>query len=510
MKKTSIISASFQGDNMKKRTLIVVALAIVLALSFTTIATAKYAGAFRGETTSTAGTAIKDEAHGYLSWDGANTLWKANTGSLTDQVTAHGGYQTSSVKCAACHSAHRAAAAPVGQDWHLTMGNGTCTNCHATWGGGGAKKVIEWANPNGGTANPGMANGGPHNSFNCTRACHTGGIHGDSSSDYNGVNAFLLGADKDAAIAAALAAGNVSNNLAATGTTGAGWFVGGTTGTPANGEPAVGTNDVQFAAAKAMATGYTCNQSGCHTNSTFAVNSWGYGENQLDAVNSNPVKLTGHGTGAWGHNGGQTCGPCHPGGASGGYRYAGTIAAANPARTDAKTWMTSQSYGCDQCHDMVGVATNTTAWPHANRLIEAYEWDATGTVSTVVATSGNLWMYDYTIGTTSSNPGTMSATDRDNSFTLVTGAVGGAATGNIRDGVCLKCHVPADAASADLENAKFPSNTSPNLNVSGRQHNYSMSTVTAGEWLSRGAGAPIAPPDTATNYTGSKLIYLFK
>ena len=518
MKKTNNVSLLLQGDNMKKRTLIVVALAIVLALSFTTIATAKYAGAFRGETTSTAGTVIKDEAHGYLSWDGANDLWKTNTGATGGQVTAHGGYQISSVKCAVCHSAHRAAApTTAGADWHLTMG-GTCINCHTTWGAGGSGKQIEWSNP-------AVAGGGPHSSFNCARGCHSNGIHGGAQSAYHGNNVYLLGSPAiDQRIAADVAAGNISRNFTPTPGTGdiagSDWFFNGTDPVPAGGgapaelTPAGGASKIQggvFAAAKGTATGYTCNQAGCHTNSSFAVNSWGFGQMQTDAVNSNSVKLTGHAIGDFdAHDASSTgqanvdrggCSPCHPTDPAGGYRFAVTDGTFNtamgttslPANTTyASAKKTAGVFGCDQCHDMVGKATNSTAWPHGNRNIAVYEWDEQGKIEEISSVSGgNLWMYQYSIGTTSSTPNVMSPADRDNSFRVVTGAVGGAATGNIRDGVCLKCHVPVDADSAALENIKFPGNTGTSMRVSGNHATNARLTVPA-------------------DYRGSALIYLTK
>ncbi|MDR1413190.1 MAG: hypothetical protein LBJ07_04605 [Actinomycetes bacterium] len=179
---------------------------------------------------------------------------------------------------------------------------------------------------------------------------------------------------------------------------------------PTDGSNALG--DTAFAAAKAMATGYTCAQEGCHTNSQFAVNSWGYGESHDARSDNGTVEITGHGTGAWMHAGGQpSCAPCHPAGAAGGYRLTNDGQWGAPSEVDAtnapsgKAPRTAMAFGCDQCHDMVGVSTNSTAWPHGTSGIDVYEWSqptigtvATKSIKSLDEDSHNLWMYAYDIG----------------------------------------------------------------------------------------------------------------
>ncbi|MCL2680604.1 MAG: hypothetical protein FWF11_03925, partial [Coriobacteriia bacterium] len=264
---------------------------------------------------------------------------------------------------------------------------------------------------------------------------------------------------------------------------------------------------------------------------------WGFSKernlvDENNAIVGAPTAMTGHTTGAWGYGGSRTgCAPCHPGGAGGGYRYfpgdlnwvivgdtvggatAGNInprgltspgghiddvAAGAPAGETYAEMMvqigTTRTYGCNQCHDMIGVATNSPAWPHGNRNILAWEWtdfdnierDRFGRLprttwidsrveSTV--TAGNLWMYSASISRVV--PGIQigaaaganqhpehdlygntlnwqeDLTVADPAFTIVYG-VGNSGPnvgrmGEIQDGVCLKCHIPTDPASvADL------------------------------------------------------------
>jgi hypothetical protein len=129
------------------------------------------------------------------------------------------------------------------------------------------------------------------------------------------------------------------------------------------------------------------------------------------------------------------------------------------------------SYGCDQCHDVVGAATGTTAWPHATRNIDVFEWDATyaGTTpsekkQTTIPTDMNYWIYTNDIGVLRPVAEDM-ATDTDGlfgdnasaqpanwngDFKLLQNSVAGSDNsylGNTNDGICLKCHVPIDTAS---------------------------------------------------------------
>ena len=112
------------------------------------------------------------------------------------------------------------------------------------------------------------------------------------------------------------------------------------------------TNGVVNKATRATVTGYVCAQSGCHTSSQFAVNTKGYAgmrhSQPSDTSGAYDVALTGHTTGS-------TATHCNTGGCH---------AVPNDVNDS----------NCATCHDFRGRATNSTAWPHANRAVEVYEW----------------------------------------------------------------------------------------------------------------------------------------
>ncbi|MCL2606706.1 MAG: hypothetical protein FWD93_05445, partial [Coriobacteriia bacterium] len=172
-----------------------------------------------------------------------------------------------------------------------------------------------------------------------------------------------------------------------------------------------GVGGAQFSAARSLATAYTCGEVGCHVGAAMFNLNWGMGFNRADRVNpgtgvvtdtnasgyaqANPSGsarslVTGHVVPGLRATGGVTaaCGPCHSGNPAG-FPTASTV----PGTGDASR----RAYGCDQCHDMVGVATNSTAWPHGNRNILVYEWDADGVQHETTAAVGNLWMYGGSI-----------------------------------------------------------------------------------------------------------------
>jgi hypothetical protein len=248
------------------------------------------------------------------------------------------------------------------------------------------------------------------------------------------------------------------------------------------------TNANTYAAARSLLTGFTCGRSGCHTYSVFGNIVWGqtYSRATLGGT-TNMFMTSGHSTAPGaerdisGENG---CGPCHSGNPAGGYRLAAVGA------TDPQTGLSinnADAYGCDQCHDAVGQATNSTAFPHGNRNIMIYQW-ANGTSgnaayrdpTTINASQGNLWMYAANMASTSGTIGTLV----DPSVTLIQGAVGPNAVGdpgNIFDGVCLKCHVPADAQTAQKYKSVASSDlTLPNQLLIGAGHHGSPAVATPG------------------------------
>ena len=451
------------GGNTMKKTFVVLASAALLVFAFAAVAGAKYAGYAKDgsatvQGTGTSAVVVNSTTPGYLSWGGAQSIMNINYGGNAPSFagTAHGGYVTTTTKCAVCHSAHRAtgigviasvaptanntAAGVVNQ--FLTNAGDSCVQCHTTWGATPAALLIEWGNTS-------PTAGGPHSSAHAATAtdacsnCHQGGIHGSGSSIYWGMNAFMLGGNNDTQITNELAqqeASTASGALAATN-----WFFNGGTYTTAIGGMPTGTTASTYAVARSMLTGYTCSQSGCHTNSVFANATWGQTYTRADAVTGADVQMTGHATsmsnGAHAANSSQAgCGPCHPGNSAGGYRFTAGVAAPS-----------ARQYGCDQCHDMVGVATNSTAFPHGNQNIEVYQWDNTGAISTATVGRGNIWMYQSNMAATSNSTAVPLPTI-DKSFQVIQDAVPGSGNtrdpGNIVDGVCLKCHVAYDSTSA--------------------------------------------------------------
>jgi hypothetical protein len=106
----------------------------------------------------------------------------------------------------------------------------------------------------------------------------------------------------------------------------------------------------------------------------------------------------------------------------------------------------------------------------------------------------------------------------DPNVTLVTGAVGGATPGNIRDGVCLKCHVNIDPLSTQLafDAVGTLSGTAADytLKISGGHHpgawtNTQVENVTAA-WstINPYSGAVSGGANIVTN--GNNLLYTWR
>ena len=350
----------------------------------------------------------------------------------------------------------------------LTAGANSCVECHVIWGSQPSRLLVEWGGPWGAA---GTSSGGPHAApgRGCTM-CHNAGIHGLTSSRFNVMNVFMLGntrrgsnpaldnrddqiaaemhlwtgADSrgNVVISAPTAAMNADFMLRTTAQQNQTWWYDGNRALgPVGGLPTLpngvllgGTN---YGAARSMATAYTCSEAGCHTTGAFFLTNWGVGFDRADSVrrmggvpnagNDNAmvrldddIAVTGHvtpstrvttsGLGLTGSETGNSCGPCH-GGSPAGFPTASTIVGMPD--------ISRRSYGCDQCHDMVGVATNSTAWPHGNRNIVVYEWTADGqqldaaqTLNATgqviagpnIARAGNLWMYAGSIARSADAP----------------------------------------------------------------------------------------------------------
>ncbi|MCL2680189.1 MAG: hypothetical protein FWF11_01730 [Coriobacteriia bacterium] len=464
----------FKGELNMKKTFIVLALAFALVLSFSAIAGANEWKGFSPLNPGAAG------VPGFVGWNVALATMAQNSVPATMQATAHGGYTTSTTKCSVCHSLHRAPgvwegpglpgfAAGRNNQYYLTAGGDSCTVCHTAWGAMTTSKLVEWA-VNG-------VGAGPHNepgTGGCV-ACHCGGIHGGGMSDFHVMNVFMLGGKADDQIEAemnvagqAVAGRFVAPVTATTPRTAQSWWANGLNapaemgsppGTVAGGGGMGTTSHATYAFARSLATGATCGMEGCHVYSVFANNQWGTGFNRIDpsddATIPATVALTGHAVpaGYGRENAGIGCGPCHPGSSAG----------LPTAGNRHNQW---RQHGCNQCHDMVGVATNSIAFPHGNRNIRVYEWtegvpasgaptvsEASIRVETTV-TEGNLWMYTGNLarraGAGSSSAAGNIANYATTEWRVMTGVTSGArvpGTSGLQDGACLKCHIATDELS---------------------------------------------------------------
>ncbi|MCL2403525.1 MAG: hypothetical protein FWC86_04785 [Coriobacteriia bacterium] len=548
------------GLRMKK---IVLALALTTALLFAFAVTAQ--ATYRGFTPIRSQEEMDNGAlQGFITFAEAQAEMARNIGpndpGASLQGTVHGGYITTTTKCVVCHSGHRAsgynpeaqqgtAASSVSGDINLsnvqsqsfiTAGATSCNGCHVNTGAQASQLLVEWG-----------GNGGPHAAPNrgCT-LCHSAGIHGLSSSAFNVMNVYMLGegrkqnlrgsdwpADgqwlggdpitRDEQIRKEIeearilrgetldvpASSPLPGVLNPTSPNGSTWWYDGVAALgPLGGVPTgfPGAPNVnQFAAARSLATAYTCGESGCHSSTAMFNLNWGMGFERIDRVRdpatgagvfqSEPVMVTGHVLPSVRVSGSNVdnlaCGPCHAG-HSAGFPTASTV----EGRRDGSR----RAYGCDQCHDMVGVATNSTAWPHGNRGIRVYEWMADGQQVETEIPGGfiggtNLWMYGGSIARADHDDvpisdGSQTATDlvaagggavfrgpnsenisfADQSWMVLTGVTAGRyglpghgqfpddpdgpfgnpqiidipGTGLV-DGSCLKCHVPLDSQSRE-------------------------------------------------------------
>lgn len=372
-------STNSKGVQTMKKTLLVLALAAVLVFSLTTVASAKYAG-YLGTDAAGLNTA-------YVSWGGATDI-AASLG--TSQTTPHGGYTATSVKCVVCHSTHRAysgvlgtpgtenTVAGLGADNSLLNGaSGSCTQCHAAWGASPSAALIE--------VGQNTATTGPHigGNYSCTtRACH-GSVHGSGTPSkyaiavkYNLTNG--TGGALDTQMDAAIAAGNVNYGF-----------------TPGVSDNTISTTSLDQGM-KAYATGYVCFP--CHGNSSFSVAARGY---------ANEITYQGVASARTGHP---------------------------STGSSSKKWIPT----CEGCHDMIGSATGTTAFPHATRGIDVLEgrfdnYTQTPVTGAVIATDNTsatqygLWM---TSAEYHDNAGAKPIVDKQNGYSL-------------QDGSCIKCHEPA-------------------------------------------------------------------
>jgi len=172
---------------------------------------------------------------------------------------------------------------------------------------------------------------------------------------------------------------------------------------------------------------------------------------------------------------------------------------------------------------MVGVATNSTAWPHGNRNILVYEW-RNGVQYETTSAAGNLWMYAGSIARASVGEGGLNANNStqtgrvaftgqnannpnfaDQNWTVMTGVGSGrygldtSGTG-LMDGACLKCHVALDTASMTVGN---------HIGADALRHAWNMggSSQPAAR---AGNGTSTAPTWDGAPVAGSNRLFLYR
>lgn len=299
-----------------KKSMLVVALAVVLALTFAATAFATSAKTWNYQSDyynwgSFAGSGVSGVTLG----NGGAASGVLNTNPANPGV--HANYQTTTAKCAICHSVHRAKAGGVRL---LNSATATCGGCHISGASTVTNVVVAWGTTAAPLAGPhGSSTGGDTGS--CTnRACHATSPHGVGGSTYALFRSKLLTAAVDAAVANAAADPTNSGVTAAV----------------------LAGTDASAANMDAVRVGYTCNSAGCHEQTMLSVIKKGWAENRETTypLGGSKIMKTGHMTGE----------------------------AANSAALDAYAPVSS----CTSCHDQKDVTTRTGfTFPHAQRATGA-------------------------------------------------------------------------------------------------------------------------------------------
>lgn len=357
---------------------------------------------FSGVVTANAKYASYSAESAYLSWTGAQSIYMSMNSTEETQSSPHSGYTQNTVKCAVCHSTHRAYSDAtqlgISADNNLLPGN-SCLACHASGGSNASTRLIEW----------GTITAGPHSaigSSDCNASLCHGSVHGSASPSkyatvrkYNLSNQGSVGA-LDAAIDAAIASGNIpkdlSGNLLKTSVS--------TDGTTVD----VLSEKSLDIGMKSYVTGYVCYP--CHGASSRSV------------ANKDFVSPNG---------------------------YKGHLSIGTSVSTYIPT--------CEGCHDVIGVSTGTTIFPHADRGIDVYvgrfnHHTQTPDVSHTIRVTDNMDATRYGLWMTSAN--------YDDNYTAepIVGAIANSAAeweisqdatqsiavtrmnNMLVDGTCVKCH----------------------------------------------------------------------
>lgn len=431
-----------------KKTLFVSALTVALVLAFA--ATAFAAGgvpnrssAFLGNATTTEERTLAGggSKQAYITWGQANSLMTAAEGNVTSTVsgyeaaqggTPHSGYATTTSKCQVCHSVHKAYLTGT----KLTAGtNGGCISCHGATSNFGIVKV---------SASTGTENrhGGQEQ---CTNGyCHAVSPHGAGDiSTYAAGKSAMLNNKSDNFVAAALLSGSTDAAVVAT----SGPIPIDTSNGPSGAyvwdaadgdyyahfnvainQPALDTTLAayvtvpQFSVAneakgRAIVTGYTCTNNGCHINGAFnALSSDAYfGAYVLTSEDKNastPATFT----------------------INSGDLRTQAIKGHTLFDTASNTTAFVASGTCKACHDRKDVRTNRAAFPHSNKV-----WGSDGSGGYVALYNDAAW---FTLNDKAD-------ADAENTNTRqITGTSGTYEPRTIAmDGACLKCHVSSDGTA---------------------------------------------------------------
>lgn len=360
-----------KGESGMKKTLVIAVLALALMLAFGAApAFAKYAGF--------------SSTMQYVDWTVAASMASKNVDSATETFGPHSGFATTTIKCAVCHSVHRA------ETSLLTKGAG-CAYCHTTsfYGGIAAGATVSWK-----VTAVGTSGGGPHSSFSgcggggafSAEGCHAG-PHGVGASAYAGASLKLLETE-DTRLADMATANGLTVPLS--------------TGWTAN--------------MRVLATDATCVR--CHTNSTFGVITAG-AEGDADLGGSvGVIPVTGH----------RVIAAARDAGAAG-WNASGVEFPTN--KTGIKVAWKASTY-CNSCHDLTDDNNSgKPAFPHAiNDVVSTAQGKVAGNRAAVWLTAGADSLAQSKV------------VSGYNQYAAVAGRAtpDGAAGSTLLDGICLKCH----------------------------------------------------------------------
>lgn len=307
MKEMKITTSNLGVMNMKK-SLLIVALAMVLVFAFATTALAKNAGS-----------PAVSPGNGYLTWAQASSLGSLD--AMQDNGP-HADYTTTTIKCVVCHSVH---GAPKGtflltkalaSDVTSASTSVVCSYCHGV-GATASTKIVSLTIGSSTSPHSGRCAAEP--------GCHAPSPHGVGASTYPVLSSRLLNDGADTVIALA-----ISESA--------------TTGVDADTFSTLPSGQTDYARSQiTMATGYLCSSTGCHNESAFAIGARG------DAMY---VQAGGHSTAEWQSG--------HPVLATATTTWTNGIAGAA-----AKQVAWADANGCEDCHDLTDASRGgATAFPH--------------------------------------------------------------------------------------------------------------------------------------------------